>query len=326
MSNEHDLPAPPIGGINGQLLCLTICGHHRPGMSEEDYRHYMTQVSGPMTKELMVKHGIIGWKMLHNTTETRNLMRQLFDEHMVNLAEFDCFSQVTFKSIDDYKRMRENALYRKQISGDHVNFADTQRSMMTIGWVTDLIEDGELVEDSATARLSKKTMTTKLQAAAIILGSFLSGSMISLSAITIPILMENTADASQLLRQWTRLYNYGNQVLPGMAVGTFLLYALVCFRRRRAVTSKLWRLLALASLSTVSIIPFTLIIMKPTNNELFRMESVTRMIQLEEAGGVNIMGIKEAEELVVWWSFMHAMRSTFPLVGTILGVVATSWH
>ena len=46
---------------------------------------------------------------------------------------------------------------------------------MTIGWVTDLIEDGELVEDSATARLSKKTMTTKLQAAAIILGSFLSG-------------------------------------------------------------------------------------------------------------------------------------------------------
>lgn len=102
-------------------------------------------------------------------------MRQLFDEHMINLAEFDCFSQVTFKSIDDYKRMREDPRYRKQIAGDHVNFADTQRSMMTIGWVTDFIEHGKLVEDSATANLSEETMTTKLQSAAIILGSFLSG-------------------------------------------------------------------------------------------------------------------------------------------------------
>lgn len=102
-------------------------------------------------------------------------MRQLFDDHMINLAEFDCFSQVTFKSIDDYKRMRQDPWYRKQIAGDHVNFADTQRSMMTIGWVTDFIEHGKLVEDVAADNLSEATTTTKLQAAAVIVGSFLSG-------------------------------------------------------------------------------------------------------------------------------------------------------
>lgn len=33
-------------------------------MSEEDYRRYMTEVSAPMTKDLMVKHGVKRWTMV----------------------------------------------------------------------------------------------------------------------------------------------------------------------------------------------------------------------------------------------------------------------
>lgn len=33
-------------------------------------------------------------------------MNQLFDHQMANIADFDCFSQVVFKSIEDYKRMK----------------------------------------------------------------------------------------------------------------------------------------------------------------------------------------------------------------------------
>lgn len=150
--------------------------------------------------------------------------------------------------------------------------------------------------------------------------------MISLAAMAIPVLLETTTDAPQLFHQWTRVYHYGHQVLPGMAIGTFLLYTFACFRRRRAENPKPWRLLALAGLVTVSIIPFTLLIMKPTNDELFRLESVTRMIQPGEHAGVNVMGIKEAKELVVRWAFMHATRSTLPLIGAIIGVVGTFWH
>jgi len=161
MTDALEIPVLPSGDPNTQFLCLTICGYRRPGMSEEDYRHHMTQVSAPMTKGLMVKYGVKRWTMvslfpshlctsqhekIHNTTESRALMGRLFDQQMANLADFDCFSQVVFKSVDDYKRMKEDSWYKQHLVGDHEKFADTKRSMMTIGWITEFIRDGEVVD------------------------------------------------------------------------------------------------------------------------------------------------------------------------------------
>ncbi len=73
-------------------------------------------------------------------------MGRLFDHQMAKLADFDCFSQVVFKSVDDYKRMKEDSWYKQHLVGDHENFADTKRSMMTIGWITEFIRDGEVVD------------------------------------------------------------------------------------------------------------------------------------------------------------------------------------
>ena len=73
-------------------------------------------------------------------------MGRLFDHQMANLADFDCFSQVVFKSVDHYKQMKEDPWYKQHLVGDHEKFANTKTSMMTIGWITEFIRDGEAVD------------------------------------------------------------------------------------------------------------------------------------------------------------------------------------
>lgn len=58
-------PPPAMGhSPDTQFLCLTICGYRRPGMTEDEYRHHMTRVSAPMTKDLMVRYGVKRWTMV----------------------------------------------------------------------------------------------------------------------------------------------------------------------------------------------------------------------------------------------------------------------
>lgn len=56
-------------------------------------------------------------------------MSQLFDPQMAKVADFDCFSQAMFRSVDDYKRMKEDPWYKEHLMGDHEHFADTKKSM-----------------------------------------------------------------------------------------------------------------------------------------------------------------------------------------------------
>lgn len=97
-------------------------------MTSEDMRYHMTQVSAPMTKDLMVKYGVMRWTQIHNTDATRELTTYLFDRQMPNVADYDVFSQCVFEDLDGYKRMKQDHWYKEHLVGDHEKFADTKRT------------------------------------------------------------------------------------------------------------------------------------------------------------------------------------------------------
>ena len=55
-------------------------------------------------------------------------MYEIMDPQMANIADYDCFSQVVFRSFEDYKRIKDDPWYKEHLVGDHEKFADTRRS------------------------------------------------------------------------------------------------------------------------------------------------------------------------------------------------------
>lgn len=135
----------------------------------------------------------------------------------------------------------------------------------------------------------------------------------SLTFIAVPVFLDTTIDASLLFSQWRRMYHYGHQTMPVLAVGTFILYAFTCIKRYR-VRRKPWCIFALAAATTVSMLPFTWICMASTNNELFRLEEASKTQPL-------LMGLTEGKRLLTAWNWLHFTRSLLPLSGAILGTL-----
>ena len=139
----------------------------------------------------------------------------------------------------------------------------------------------------------------------------------SLSLIAIPVLLDTTTEPSQLFRQWVSMYYGGHQLLPTMSVATFLLYIYATLNKRAA--GRQWKIFAIAGIMTVIMLPFTWLVMVPTNNTLFQMEAENG----RRLGGGGIASWEEAKGLVTKWSGLHLVRSLFPLAGAVLGLTAT---
>ncbi|KAI3318559.1 hypothetical protein HD806DRAFT_549174 [Xylariaceae sp. AK1471] len=151
-------------------------------------------------------------------------------------------------------------------------------------------------------------------ATAVVAGSMLSGAMISLSTIVIPVLLDTNPDSAHLIRQWVRLYHYGHIILPAACIGTCGLYGWIALSKRMSVKRHQWLRYVAAAVATFTMVPFTWILMTSTNNTLFQLDSTTTGISTSE------IEPDFARKLVVKWAWLHITRSLFPLIGAYLGL------
>ncbi|KAI9727727.1 MAG: hypothetical protein M1828_005955 [Chrysothrix sp. TS-e1954] len=138
----------------------------------------------------------------------------------------------------------------------------------------------------------------------------------SLAAISIPVILETSTESSiSLLRPWTRLYHYGHIYMPVIAVTATSLYAYTAWSKR-AAGIKQWRKYAFAGATTISMVPFTWLIMDGTNTTLFQLEASA---SASASNFPDPVKLGKVQALVVKWAWLHAVRSMFPLVGAIIG-------
>ncbi|KAL2131430.1 hypothetical protein VTI74DRAFT_5120 [Chaetomium olivicolor] len=148
---------------------------------------------------------------------------------------------------------------------------------------------------------------------AVVTGCFLSGAIMSVFLITIPVLVETTKQPGKLVNQWRRVYLSGHVKGPAIATTTGLIYAYAAWSKHAA--GEPWRVFAAAGLTTVSIVPYTLIFMQRTNNTLFRADDM--------ASKGHEPPLAEAERLVKRWGVLNAIRALIPLAGGVIGLLGT---
>lgn len=137
--------------------------------------------------------------------------------------------------------------------------------------------------------------------------------MMSLSTIVVPVLLDTDTKSIQLARQWAHLYHYGGLYMPAMSVAATSLYVSVALRK--CVSARKQRLLyTTAGMATITIVPFTLLMMVPINSALLRLEVLA-------SAAASVPDLSVVQELVVRWAWLHAVRSAFPLVGAVLGLL-----
>lgn len=150
------------------------------------------------------------------------------------------------------------------------------------------------------------------------------GGILSVSYAFVPALWD--APDSTMVRQWRTVYNRGANAAPLLSVISTASFGFLSFKLVKTLNQGKAEAYALAALSTISIVPYTLLVMASTNKKLKdkaaqadkEKKKAENRISKDERGNTELV-----KDLVVRWQLLNAGRGVFPLVGALLGLYTT---
>ncbi|KHJ33028.1 putative duf1772 family protein [Erysiphe necator] len=143
------------------------------------------------------------------------------------------------------------------------------------------------------------------QAVGIFGALFSAGSSTGISRFVLPAIRQSPTPI--LLSQWKGTYNLGSITSPPLALLSSSAMAYVSYYFRSSADGKLW---ALASAFAISIIPYTFIVVFPTNKFLEEWHSI-------EGQGVER---KDVDDKINEWAYKHSARTCLTLAGGLLAL------
>ena len=162
--------------------------------------------------------------------------------------------------------------------------------------------------------------TRMLQTVGISSSLVLSGLISSFSIIVTPRLME--LPTPLLSRGWKNAYQQGKTRVAPSALIPSLSYFYLAYHEYTAAFPAQWKVnaYAAAGVLAVGIAPYTLLIMKATNDKL--QAKAAEMSTLKKTDEVVELGLPESEtahKLLDFWAILNLGRASFMLASGLLG-------
>nr|KMM70085.1 hypothetical protein CPAG_06398 [Coccidioides posadasii RMSCC 3488] len=193
------------------------------------------------------------------------------------------------------------------------------------------------------------TLIGTSQVLGITASGVLAGGILNFSVALVPTLIlpgatsKRTFDSSfqpgtpvsHIASQWYHAYGIGKSIVPLASLITASVYSYLSYHFRQGTLTRQGNVVAanyylLAALFTIAPVPFTLLIMKPTNNKLIAKaksaETEGLVAQKEKDVQGELRASRDEAEVQSWlktWSRLNVVRGLFPLVGTICAAMAT---
>jgi hypothetical protein len=157
---------------------------------------------------------------------------------------------------------------------------------------------------------------------ALLLSSLSSGIVLSLSTFLVPRLLESPTPT--MLTQWQRTYTLGASTMPFTGLISAAAYFWLGLRAGiSGVGGFRGRMYVVAGALTVGIVPFTVLVMRGTNEKLKVLRERFGLDAKGEQGEVVAEEERSAKGLVDWWGVLNLGRAGLLIAGTVCGLVAT---
>ncbi|KAG9737537.1 DUF1772-domain-containing protein, partial [Aureobasidium melanogenum] len=153
--------------------------------------------------------------------------------------------------------------------------------------------------------------------------AWLSGNISALSVISIPAVVNIKQDSSlsnaHAVRLWQQNYQRGASQNPPIALGAaaslgFLAWSLRNLRTPTSIGLRPSALFAAAVVSTMAILPFTIVFMRATNNKLLALAAKAKKDEM------SVTETEDVEGLLERWAALNRLRGVLPMVGAVWSI------